>query len=117
MKIRRIALGVVSLLPAVYCIVFIAVAYSALVLDRTPGPMAARVLIGIHLTCIVLLLGLVCFYVWHAWRNQALSAEERRCWIIALCLLNAFSIPVYWYKYIFRRGATPPAKDMTGGSR
>jgi hypothetical protein len=47
---------------------------------------------------------LTVYYVRHALRNDRLVRDEPAVWVIFLIALNAFSQPVYWYRYIWRRG-------------
>ncbi len=114
MKSSRILLGIVSFFPVAYLIFFIGVAYGAALWDWRPGQVVVRVLVGGHLACMLLVFGLIAFYLYHVSKNTTLSAEQKISWIAAICFLNALSIPVYWYLYVLRLAARSSATEGPG---
>jgi hypothetical protein len=97
---RKLALGIVTILPSIYCLTFLVVMLSALVLAWRP-PLESFFLLAIfHIVIIFLLVGLAIFYVRHAFTNRALKPEEKTLWITVLLLGNVVAMPIYWWYYI-----------------
>jgi hypothetical protein len=109
---RALLLGVVTAIPACWMVVWLGYfAYGFL--STGPWP-AFDVMYAGMIADIVLTVALSVFYVRHALRNEHLVGDERAVWTIFLIALNAFSQPVYWFRYIWHtRGAAGPAAGLT----
>jgi hypothetical protein len=46
-------------------------------------------------------------------RNDRLVGDERAVWTVFLIALNAFSQPVYWFRYIWRTGDAAGRSGLT----
>lgn len=47
-------------------------------------------------------LGLGIFYLVHIVQSKSLDNEKKFLWIVILFILNAISMPVYWYLHIWK---------------
>lgn len=47
-------------------------------------------------------LGLEIFYLIHVLKNKFLDSEKKFLWVVVLFILNAISMPVYWYVHIWK---------------
>jgi hypothetical protein len=98
---RLLLLGAITVVPAIWMVVWLGYfAYGFL----STGPWEAfDAMIAGMVADIVLTVALTVYYVRHALRNDRLVGDEPAVWTIFLIALNAFSQPVYWYRYIWRR--------------
>ncbi len=69
-------------------------------------PVGIVVLFVFHFITIFLMLGLMVMYIVLAVRREEFDQTMRIVWIIMLCLLNVYVMPVYWYLHVWRE---PPA--------
>lgn len=72
--------------------------------DVSPAAISGFVaLVLIHLFTIVLVLGLLAIYIILTVKNQRLDQTMRIVWVLLLALLTMFSMPLYWYWYVWRK--------------
>jgi hypothetical protein len=64
-------------------------------------------LFAAHLLTILLMLGLMPFYIILVVKNGQLDDTMRIVWVVLICMLGMFAMPVYWYLNIWR-DAPPP---------
>jgi hypothetical protein len=64
-------------------------------------------LFAAHLITIVLIMGLMPLYIILAVKSERLDQTMRIVWVVLICMLAFFAMPVYWYLYIWRDG--PPS--------
>jgi hypothetical protein len=57
---------------------------------------------AVHLFTILLMIGLMPFYVILAVKNERLDQTMRIVWLVLLCTLGLLANPIYWYLYIWR---------------
>ena len=96
-KIVKIILGVFSFLPLAINIMFLYVIFdhdSALYWYDNFG--------DIHRGTVFLILGLLVYYIVHVLKSDKVPKEKRTLWIVVLLLGHMFSIPIYWYHYIWK---------------
>lgn len=60
-------------------------------------------LMRVHLLTMVVSMGLLAFYVTHAFRSPRLPQDQRVLWLLVLFLGNMLAFPVYWYLHVWRR--------------
>lgn len=65
-------------------------------------PIAIVALFGAHLLTILLMLGLMPLYVILAVKSSRLDETMRIIWVVLICMLGFFAMPVYWYLHIWR---------------
>lgn len=79
--------------------------------EETSQPVSAMLPIGIvalfaaHMLTILLMIGLMPLYVILAVKSDRLDQTTRIIWVILLCMMGMFAMPVYWYLYIWREPA------------
>ena len=97
---RRIMLGIGTSLPAVYFFGFLCFVLFLFVSPWHP-PGDVIVVLGVaHFATILLVIGLLIFYVRHVFRNPQLTSEQKSLWIIVLLFGNPIAMPIYWYHYV-----------------
>lgn len=83
---------------------------------RTPAalPIGFVVLFIAHAFTIFLVMGLMPLYIILAVKSSRLDQTMRIIWVILICMLGMFAMPVYWYLYIWRDA--PPTATMTSAN-
>jgi len=79
----------------------------------TVFPIGMVAFLIVHFITIWLMLALMIFYIVLAVKREQFDQTTRIVWIILLCLMNTFAMPVYWYLYIWR---TQPLSDSPATS-
>lgn len=69
-------------------------------------------LFAAHLITILLIMGLMPFYIILAVKSTRLDETMRIVWVVLICMLGMFAMPVYWYLYVWR-DAPPPGTVQT----
>jgi len=99
-SIFALALGVVTLVPVLYFMVFVCV-FVMLELRLVSREYDNFTLFAlIHVTVVILNFMLIGLYLLHAHRNTHLSEDKRTRWLIAILIANVFAMPIYWYKHM-----------------
>ncbi len=80
--------------------------------ERSPGifPVAFVVLFAAHMMTILLSLALMPLYILLVLKNDGLDQTLRIVWVVLICMMGMFAMPVYWYLYVWRgkpSGANP----------
>jgi len=65
-------------------------------------PIGVAVLFGGQMLTALLTLGLLVLFIFLAMNNQRLDQTTRIVWIILICLLSHYTMPIYWFIYIWR---------------
>jgi hypothetical protein len=55
-------------------------------------------------------MGLIPFYIVLVVKSDRLDETMRIVWVVLICMLGMFAMPVYWYLYVWRNG--PPAGSV-----
>ena len=69
-------------------------------------PIGFAALFGAHILTIFLIMGLMPLYIILAVKSDRLDQSMRIIWVVLICMLGFFAMPVYWYLYVWRK---PPA--------
>ena len=99
---KKIVLGFVTLLPGIYAIAFFSVGLLVLIFDWHPTVAFMQTFMALHMACILLIVGLLVFYIRDIYHNAALTPDQRMFWVIVLLFGNIISMPIYWYSHILR---------------
>ncbi len=67
-------------------------------------------LFAAHLITIFLIMGLMPLYIILVVKSNRLDQTMRIVWVVLICMLGMFAMPVYWYLYVWRNG--PPANPV-----
>ncbi|MDE3249791.1 MAG: PLDc N-terminal domain-containing protein [Bacteroidota bacterium] len=116
-KSRKLLLGILTLLPIVLTIVFLASFFSFFIgMIRSGGDeqMAQEWILGNFLWIVLmsvilglLHLGLLIYFIVHAINNGLVSSNERIVWILVFIFVGTIGMPIYWYLRIWRADDTP----------
>lgn len=112
-KPKKIALGVATIYPFLYMILFVLSVFGLMIFQATsqptpPGEKASGapafflVLFGLHFLTMFWIFGLMAFYIVHLFKTERVSNDKKTLWAIVLFMGNMFAMPVYWYLYIWR---------------
>jgi len=78
--------------------------------EETTQPASSRVfpigiafLFGAHMITILLIIGLMPLYIILAVKSDHHDQTMRIIWVVLICMLGMFAMPVYWYLYIWRK--------------
>jgi hypothetical protein len=78
-----------------------------------PGPAVSPLfpigfigLFAVHMITILLMLLLMPFYIVLVVKSSRLDETMRIVWVVLICLLGMFAMPVYWYLYVWRAGSS-----------
>jgi hypothetical protein len=74
-------------------------------------PIGFVALFAAHMFTILLIMGLMPLYIILAVKSDRLDQTTRIIWIILLCMMSMFAMPVYWYLYIWRDPPVGPANE------
>jgi ATP-dependent Zn protease len=77
-------------------------------------PIGIVVLFCAHAFTILLSIALMPLYIILAVKSSALDQTMRIVWVILICMLGMFAMPVYWYLYIWR--GAPPTTSVPNSS-
>ena len=69
-------------------------------------PIGMIILFSAHIVTVFLIMGLMPLYIILAVKSDRLDQSARIIWVVLMCMLGMFAMPVYWYLYIWR-GAPP----------
>ena len=67
-----------------------------------------------HFITILLMLGLMPFYIVLVVKSERLDQTMRIVWVVLICMLGMFAMPAYWYLYVWRNG--PPSAIVANPS-
>ncbi len=121
-KTSKILLGVATLWPLVYVMLFfLLVASFFFAASRGPargGPLPDLffIIFPLHFLMMLLSMGLTVFYMVDVFRNERVNKDQKVLWAIVLFMGNMIAMPVYWYLYIWPEGKELPAAPSTPGA-
>lgn len=86
-------------------------------------PIGIIALFGAHFFTILLSLGLMPLYIVLVVKSDRHDQTMRIIWVVLLCMMGMFAMPVYWYLYVWREPAgagastsASPANNISGTS-
>ena len=108
-KGTRILIGIASLWPPFYFVLFIASIGLTFTLasqsaNKQAFPEMFKYIFPLHCFTMLLSFALMAVYVVHAFRNSRFTPEMRILWVIILFMGNMFAFPVYWWLYLRPHG-------------
>ena len=69
-------------------------------------PIGIIILFSAHIVTMFLIMGLMPGYIILAVKSDLLDQTTRIIWVVLICMLGMFAMPVYWYLYIWRAAPT-----------
>ena len=107
MRISRtlaLVIGAASAWPVIYMVVFMA--YMLFTFAQIPSSSSAlsadafRYIFALHMITMLMMLGLLGFYISHVFKNAALRDDRRTLWALVLFMGGPVSMPIYWWLYV-----------------
>lgn len=111
-KPAKIALGVATIWPGIYVLVFLG--FMLYLLTNMPtGESGLNVLLPffvVHIGTMLWNIGLLIFYIVHLFKNDRIENSMKALWAIVLFFGSLIAMPIYWYLYIW----SPETRSMQG---
>jgi hypothetical protein len=109
-KPTKVLIGLATLWPLVYMILFFAFIFLTIFLGPGPGPERGMpplmaLIFGLHLLTMIVILGLSVFYIVDVFKNERVDKDKKALWAIVIFFGNMIAMPVYWYLYIWKEPA------------
>lgn len=111
-KTLKILLGLLTVWPFAYLILFFITVFSTVFFvtgpegGAGPPPLIALIL-PLHLLTMLLIFALMTFYIVNVFRNSRVEKDQKVLWAVVLFFGSMIAMPIYWYIYIWK--AAPPA--------
>ncbi len=111
----KILLGIATLWPFIYMILFFVFIFSSFLFfsrsgaQRSGPPVFFLVIFPLHLLTMLWIMALTVFYMVNVFRNELVDKDKKVLWAVVLFMGNMIAMPIYWYVYIW--------KEVPGGSR
>ena len=114
-----ILIGLATAWPIFYIFIFFAVIFGSFMRGtspRAPGGTfeSFQVLMIAHFGTMLVMAGLLTFYIVHVFKNPALAGDRRVLWAVVLFLGNFIAMPIYWFLFVWReapRNLAPPSSN------
>lgn len=108
-KPTKVLLGIATLWPIAYLVLFFVFIFSAfLISPETGGAGVARgftLIFALHLLTMLVIAALTVFYIVNIFRNNQVAKDQKALWAIVIFMGNAIAMPIYWYLYIWKEPA------------
>ena len=115
-KLTKILLGLATLWPFVYMILFFVLIFSSFFfVFASPGqefgpPLSFMIIFPLHLLTMLWIMALTVFYIVNVFRNERVEKDKKVLWAVVLFMGNMIAMPIYWYLYIWKE----PAVTLSG---
>ena len=114
-KPTKILLGLASLWPFVYMILFFVFILASFFLSASGGqqsgpPLLFLIIFPLHLLTMLWIMALTVFYMVNVFRNERVDKDKKVLWAVVLFMGNIIAMPIYWYLYIWKE----PAVSLPG---
>lgn len=115
-RILKVALGLLTAVPAVYVFLFGMLIARMVLWAATGDPRAKTMpvpmtdLMWVHLAVMVLLVGLEIFYLLYLFRTDRVPPDERAKWAVALLVVNVAALPLFFFFHVWPERATPRSR-------
>ena len=111
----KILLGLASLWPFVYMVIFFIFILSSFLFLSAPGnqefgPISFTIIFLLHLLTMIWIMALTIFYIVDVFRNNRVDKDKKVLWAVVLFMGNIIAMPIYWYLYIWKE----PAVSLPG---
>lgn len=122
-KTSKMILGLVTLWPFFYLILFFVMIFSFVLLgpgggggETGPPPMIAFIF-PLHLLTMLISFALMVFYIVNVFKNKRIENDKKALWAVVLFFGGMLAMPVYWYLFIWKDEAvtTAPTPAQLGG--
>ena len=122
-KTIKLLLGLITLWPFAYMILFFITIISTILFTRGVGPETGpppliALILPLHILTMLVIMALTVFYMVNVFRNERVGKDLKVLWAVVLFLGNVIAMPIYWYLYIWKDGlpAGVPAPGQLGAA-
>jgi len=117
-KTTKLLLGLATIWPFVYMILFFITIFSVVLFSRGADPGAGpppliALIFPLHILTMLVIMGLTIFYMVNVFKNERVVKDQKVLWAVVLFLGNVLAMPIYWYLYIWKE-ASPAAGSAPG---
>lgn len=104
---KKIALGIATIWPILYMVLFFFVIFSQIVLSFSRGPFDGPpfgflLIFPLHFLTMILMFVLLFIYIRDVIKSERIAPENKALWAIVLFLGNFIAMPIYWYFFIWK---------------
>ena len=108
-KTIKLLLGLVTIWPFTYLILFFITILSFVFLSRgaetsSGPPPLIGIIFPLHLLTMLVIMALTVFYIVNVFRNERVVKDQKVLWAVVLFLGSVMAMPIYWYLYIWKDG-------------
>jgi hypothetical protein len=97
---RRVRIfGLLSVAPIVVVVAYVPFAIVWIARGEQSGLLPAA-LLGLVVGSVLAAYAMTIVYAIDVFRNPRVSEDMRAAWLVLLILLNAWVVPVYWYRHV-----------------
>ena len=109
-KPTKILVGIGTLWPFLYMILFFTFMLSSVFFLPSEGPESGPpagfvVLFTLHLFTMFWIMALTIYYMVNVFRNDQVDKDKKVLWAVVLFMGNMIAMPIYWYLYIWKEPA------------
>ncbi len=123
-KSTKILLGLATLWPFLYLILFFLFVFSSILfMPGTGGEESGTnfffaVFIALHLLTMLWIMALTVFYMVNVFRNDRVDKDKKVLWAVVIFMGNMIAMPIYWYLYIWKQATAGslPAPSSLGSA-
>ena len=112
-KTIKVLLGIVTLWPIVYMVIFFvfmvlqvfSLSSGAIAGEPSPDLFLDRffLIMALHLFTMIWIFTLLIIYIVNVFTNDRVEKDKKALWAVAIFLGGMLAMPVYWYLYIWRK--------------
>ena len=123
-KSTKILLGLLTLWPFLYMILFFLFVFSTILFmpgqgrEESGPPLFFVVFIALHLFTMLWIMALTIFYMVNVFRNDRVDKDKKVLWAVVIFMGSLIAMPIYWYLYIWKEapaGSLPSASSLGSG--
>jgi hypothetical protein len=112
----KVIIGVLTVWPFVYIMFFTFAVSWLTILSEGPSPTGSmpldfRLLAATHLATILLMFGLIAFYIVFLFKTTRVAPDKKALWAVVLFLGNAVAMPVFFWLHVW------PAQQSSTANR
>src|SRR5688572_7558223 len=118
-KWAKILLGLATLWPFLYMILFFVFIFSTVLFmpkqgaEGSDSPTFLVVIIPLLILTMLWIIGLTIFYMVNVFKNDMVDKDKKVLWAVVIFMASMFAMPIYWYLYIWRESASAGSPPPT----
>lgn len=118
-KSTKILLGLATLWPFIYMILFVAFVFSMILWapssegQKSGVPLSFAVFMVFHVLTMLWMVGLTIIYMVDVFRNERVEKDYKVLWAVVIFMGNMFAMPIYWYLYLWREPPVTKSADAS----